>query len=199
MSRPQSWHEVTAWRKDMRARLLDERRALSRSARERIAAAIMLGLRLHAPAEMKRSVAFYWPIKAEPDLRPFIRELLEGGTEAALPVVVTRNAPLEFWRWDAATKLTRQSVWGIPIPAERVPMRPAVLLAPCVGFDAAAYRLGHGGGYYDRTLASLTPRPFVIGVGFASSRMETIHPQPHDIPLDMIVTEAGVLHGSASH
>jgi 5-formyltetrahydrofolate cyclo-ligase len=66
---------------------------------------------------------------------------------------------------------------------------PDVLLAPLVGFDAGGYRLGYGGGYYDRTLAALPERPLVVGVGFETSGMETIHPQPHDIPMDLIVTE----------
>jgi 5-formyltetrahydrofolate cyclo-ligase len=60
-----------------------------------------------------------------------------------------------------------------------------------VGFDAASYRLGYGGGYFDRTLAALAPRPFAIGVGFEFQRLETIHPQPFDIPMDWILTEAG--------
>lgn len=111
MTPRQTWSEVTAWRKLARARLLAERCALSRPARERIATAIALALRRHAPEDMWPSVGFYWPIKAEPDLRPLVRELIEQGAEAALPVVVVSNAPLEFWRWNRLTKLTRQSVW----------------------------------------------------------------------------------------
>jgi 5-formyltetrahydrofolate cyclo-ligase len=194
----ETWGEINPWRKATRSRLLAERMALPRAAREQAAAGIVEQLRRHAPSELRRSVGFYWPIKGEPDLRAFVRELIEQGCEAALPVVVVKNRPLEFWRWDPSTKLTRQSVWGIPVPAERVPARPAVLLAPFIGFDEAGYRLGHGGGYYDRTLASLSPRPFVIGVGLESGRLETIHPRPHDIPLDMIATESGVLHGTAA-
>ena len=64
-----------------------------------------------------------------------------------------------------------------------------VLIAPLVGFDAAGYRLGYGGGYFDRTLAACSPRPFAIGLGCEESRLDTIHPQSHDIPMDMIVTE----------
>src|SRR5690606_21931832 len=86
-----------------------------------------------------------------------------------------------------------RGIWNIPIPAEREPVRPTALLVPVVGFDAAGYRLGYGGGYYDRTLALLEPRPLTIGVGYAGARLDTIHPQPHDIPLDAIVTEAGVV------
>jgi 5-formyltetrahydrofolate cyclo-ligase len=63
---------------------------------------------------------------------------------------------------------------------------------PLLGFDAAGYRLGQGGGYYDRTLANLPQRPLTIGIGYEFGRLETIHPQPHDIPMDAIVTERGV-------
>ncbi|HEX5420973.1 MAG TPA: 5-formyltetrahydrofolate cyclo-ligase [Gammaproteobacteria bacterium] len=194
----QSWNEINQWRKAKRSELLAERLALSREARERAASGIVEQLKRHGPPALHRSVGFYWPIKGEPDLRAFVRELIEQGAEAALPVVVAKNQPLEFWRWEIGTRLKRQSVWGIPVPAERIPAQPAVLLAPFIGFDEAGYRLGHGGGYYDRTLASLGSRPFVIGVGLESGRLETIYPQPHDIPLDMIVTEAGVLHGTAA-
>ena len=65
-------------------------------------------------------------------------------------------------------------------------------MAPLVGFDRDCYRLGYGGGYFDRTLAALSPRPLAIGVGFELSQLETIHPQDFDIPMDLIVTEARV-------
>lgn len=71
-------------------------------------------------------------------------------------------------------------------------MRSTALLVPLVGFDADGFRLGYGGGYYDRTLAVLEPKPLTIGIGFELGRLETIHPQPHDVPMDAIVTEAGV-------
>ena len=67
-----------------------------------------------------------------------------------------------------------------------------IALAPCLGWDEGCYRLGWGGGYFDRTLAALSPRPVTIGVALASARLTTIYPQPHDVPLDMIVTETGV-------
>jgi 5-formyltetrahydrofolate cyclo-ligase len=66
---------------------------------------------------------------------------------------------------------------------------PDVLLVPLVGFDAACYRLGYGGGYYDRSLASMSKRALAIGVGFSGGRLETIHPQPFDIPMDYILTD----------
>jgi 5,10-methenyltetrahydrofolate synthetase len=83
--------------------------------------------------------------------------------------------------------------WDIPVPptdAER--LVPAISLAPVVGWDSTGYRLGYGGGYFDRTLASLAPRPFAIGIGLQAARLATIFPQPHDIPLNVILTEAGV-------
>jgi len=69
---------------------------------------------------------------------------------------------------------------------------PDALLIPMVGFDARGYRLGHGGGYFDRTLAALAPPPLKIGIAFELSRMATIRPQDHDIPMDFVVTEAGI-------
>lgn len=84
-----------------------------------------------------------------------------------------------------------QGFWKIPVPAERPEVVPDVALAPVVGWDAAGYRLGYGGGYFDRTLAALHPRAFAIGVGLEAARVETIFPQPHDIAMNAIVTKTG--------
>ena len=190
----QSWEDIKRWRKAERARLLEQRRALPLAERERLGTAI--AEKLAALPELSGApcrVGFYWPIRGEPDMRPFVRSLLEKGFEAALPVVVERNAPIEFYRWTAETKLTRQEVWGIPIPAVRDVVVPDVLLVPLVGFDDAAYRLGYGGGYYDRTLATFVRKPRAIGLGYELARLETIYPQPHDIPMDVIVTESRLM------
>ncbi|MGH9552936.1 MAG: 5-formyltetrahydrofolate cyclo-ligase [Terriglobales bacterium] len=136
-------------------------------------------------------IGFYWPFKGEIDFRPLVCSLLSLGAEAALPVVTEKRQPLEFWSWRPRMKLQR-GIWNIPIPGERCTVQPTVLLVPLVGFDRAGYRLGHGGGYYDRTLASLVQKPLSIGVGYDLGRLQTIHPQPHDIPMDAIVTERGV-------
>jgi 5-formyltetrahydrofolate cyclo-ligase len=85
------------------------------------------------------------------------RDYVARGVAAALPVVVTKNAPVEFWRWEPGAAMQR-GLWNIPVPAERRVVVPEVLVIPLVGYDAAGYRLGYGGGYYDRTLAALTPR-----------------------------------------
>jgi 5-formyltetrahydrofolate cyclo-ligase len=85
----------------------------------------------------------------------------------------------------------QRGIWAIPIPADRLPVQPTVLLVPLLGFDERGYRLGYGGGYFDRTLAVARPRPLTIGVGYELGRLPTIYPQPHDIPMDAIVTDAG--------
>ena len=79
----------------------------------------------------------------------------------------------------------------IPVPAGDERIEPDLILVPLNVFDGAGFRLGYGGGYFDRTLAALSPRPFAIGVGLQAAQVATIFPQPHDIAMDAIVTEAG--------
>jgi 5-formyltetrahydrofolate cyclo-ligase len=133
----------------------------------------------------------YWPFRAEFDPQPLIESLVAAGRVVALPVVIDRRGPLEYRSWRPGEKLVR-GVWEIPIPEKRELVIPAIDLASLVGFDAGSYRLGYGGGYFDRTLAALSPRPFAVGVGFELQQLETIHPQPFDMPMDLIVTEAGL-------
>jgi 5-formyltetrahydrofolate cyclo-ligase len=141
-------------------------------------------------ARAPSAVGLYWPIKSEIGLLPWGRALAQAaGATLCLPVVVTPRAPLEYWRWRPGEAM-EPGVWNIPKPARREVVLPDLVLAPLVGFDAERYRLGYGGGYFDRTLAAMTPRPFVVGVGYAFGRLDTIFPQPHDIPMDLIVTDA---------
>ena len=103
-------------------------------------------------------------------------------------MVVDKRKPLEFWKWQPGRPL-HAGVWKIPIPDRRIRMRPTVLLVPLAGFCAEGCRLGYGGGYYNRTLAALDPKPVTIAVGFDLGRLETIFLQPHDNPMDVIITE----------
>ncbi len=106
----------------------------------------------------------------------------------ALPVIVKKSAPVEFWSWHPGMPM-QKGIWDIPTPREREVLTPDALLVPLVGFDDRGFRLGYGGGYFDRTLAAASRRPFAIGVGYEDSRLETIYPQAHDIAMNLIVTE----------
>jgi 5-formyltetrahydrofolate cyclo-ligase len=184
------WSEIQSWRRDTRARLLARRQAIRRPERERVQSLVADLLLRHVPELRGACIGFCWPFRGEIDLRGLVGDCIAAGATAALPVVVARARPLEYWSWAPRAKLER-GVWGIPVPAERQVALPTVVLAPLVGFDGAGYRLGYGGGYHDRTLAMLQPWPLAIGVGYELGRLHTIHPQPHDIAMDAIVTEAG--------
>lgn len=136
-------------------------------------------------------IAFCWPVRSEFDARPLMARLLTQGWNACLPVVEQAASPMVFRSWvpGAAMDADRH---GIPIPADGEPCRPDVILLPLVAFDRQGYRLGYGGGYFDRTLAALQPRPWTIGVGYELGRVDSIRPEPHDVPLDLCVTEAGI-------
>ena len=136
-------------------------------------------------------IAAYWPLQGEVDPRPLLESLQRAGCTLALPTVVGGGMPLEFRVWSLGDALER-GPFGTQHPAYGEPVQPTVLLIPLVGFDEQNCRLGYGGGYYDRTLAAMDPRPLTIGLGFELSRLATIHPRPHDIPLDCIVTESSV-------
>lgn len=192
---PEQARDVARWRKSERSRLRAERQALSVTDRQAIGAALTAHLRqlLKDRFDGARGLVFsgYWPIKGEPDLRPLMAELHDAGVTVALPLVETKAAPLTFRVWTPETRMVRGD-WNIPVPPPEAPqVTPDITLAPLVGWSEDGYRLGYGGGYFDRTLAALAPRPRVIGIGFESARLETIFPQPHDIPLDVILTEAG--------
>jgi 5,10-methenyltetrahydrofolate synthetase len=140
-------------------------------------------------------VSGYWPLRGEPDLRPWLGGLHEQGLTCVLPVVVEKGAPLRFRRWYPGCAMEK-GFWNIPVPADPAEYTPSVLLAPVVGFDARCYRLGYGGGYFDRTLALLQSRgqPFrTIGIGYAAAQLAALQALPHDIPLQAMVTETALL------
>jgi 5-formyltetrahydrofolate cyclo-ligase len=133
------------------------------------------------------TVGVYWPLAGEPDLRAAYAELALAGVRLALPVVMERNAPLAFTEWKLDEPMLADEM-GVAVPATlRFIERPPALLVPCLGFNADGYRLGYGGGYYDRTL-ELVPRPLTLGIAYSNQRAQFGH-APHDVPLDVIVTE----------
>lgn len=188
---PPGWSEVRRWRRATRAQLIATRVAATYGLRRRWHDAITAELRRLIPDLRRRLVGFYWPFKGEYDPRPLVRELIAAGGRVALPVVIEKARPMVFREWRPGAAMVK-GVWNIPVPAEGAAVSPDALLVALLGFDARRFRLGYGGGYYDRTLASLAAKPLTVGVGFGLGRLATIHPQPHDIPMDLIVTEGGI-------
>ena len=186
-SPPDAWSEVSKWRRAERERLISERLALAPEERQVRSGRIASMLDLTIGKFSGRIVGTYWPFRGEPDLRPWMASLVARGGTPALPLVVEKAQPLVFRAYRPGDRLEK-GVWNIPIPAEGDPVIPDVVIAPLVGVDPRNYRLGYGGGFFDRTLASLPKKPLVIGIGYEMQRIPTIHPQPHDIPMDRIVT-----------
>jgi 5-formyltetrahydrofolate cyclo-ligase len=166
--------------------------AMTAPQRHAHAASVNAALRHLLAGSAAELIGFYWPFKGEFDPRPLVHDLHAAGRRLALPVVVDNAAPLIFRPWHPDAPMT-EGVWNIPIPANGEPVQPDLLLVPMVGFDRQRYRLGYGGGFYDRTLAAMPKRPMTIGIGHAACALETLYPQPHDIPMDHVVTEDGVL------
>lgn len=192
---PAQARDVARWRRAERIRLAALREELGQSGRAQVSEAIAghLGTYLAVRgAGTGGVVAGYWPIRGEPDLRPLLSRLYEAGVTVALPVVEIRAAPLVFRRWTPRMRMERGH-WNIPVPpAEAETLVPGLVIAPCLGWDGGCFRLGWGGGYFDRTLAARAARPFAVGVALAAARVPTIYPQPHDVPMDAIVTEEGL-------
>lgn len=188
-----TWDDVRAWRRECRAELLGARVLARDRDRDRTAWAktIEHQLRTVLARCLPGVMGFYWPCKGEFDARELVKDLCASGWQAALPAVVEPKMPLEFRAWAPGDPLV-PGRWEIPVPERRELVVPDAVLVPLLGFDSERYRLGYGSGYYDRTLASLSRRPFAIGIGFEQGRLATIYPQPHDIPMDVIVTEAGI-------
>ena len=181
---------LRAWRQSLRAELLT-RRVAAVQERRTWTRAIEHWLARAFSAQSFSTAGAYWPYQGEFDPRATMRLLARCGVRIGLPAVGARNAPLEFREWWPGAA-TSPGALDIPVPVATEIVSPDALLIPVVGFDAAGYRLGYGGGYFDRTLGAMTPQPLKIGVGFELSRIPTIRPQWHDVPMDFIVTEAGI-------
>ncbi len=192
---PAQARDVARWRRAERIRLAALREEQGPAGRAQVSAAIAGHLETFLAAHGAGAdavVAGYWPIRGEPDLRPLLCRLHEAGVAVALPVIETHAAPLVFRRWTPRMRMARGH-WNIPVPpVEAATLVPGIVLAPCLGWDGGCFRLGWGGGYFDRTLAALAPRPLAIGVALAAAGIPTIYPQPHDVPMDAIVTEEGL-------
>jgi len=182
--------ELTSFRDSLRKRLISLRETMPPEARATASGALSLYLGALLARLGPRCLGFCWPYRGEFDALPLVSRRVAAGGRAALPVVLAPGQPMVFREWTPDSPMVEDR-YGIPIPASGPNGVPDVILLPVNGFDAAGYRLGYGGGYFDRTLASLSPRPLAVGVGFELARVASIRPQPFDQRLDYLVTEAG--------
>ena len=187
---PVAARDVARWRKAERERLIAARLEIPIEERRRCGEEVAAELDRLIELRTGLIVSTYWPFRGELDLRDWMARAVARGIRVALPVVVEKGRPLIFREWFPGCRMER-GVWNIPVPADGEVLAPDVTIAPLVGYDPGCYRLGYGGGFYDRTIASLSPRPQVIGVGHPVAAISTVFPQPYDIPMDLIVTGAG--------
>lgn len=160
-------HDKASWDEAIRARLLG-----------------MLG------QVAARDWGVYWPLKGEPDLTAAYAELAGRGVRLYLPVVLERDAPLAFSRWTPGEAMHQDSM-GIAVPQHlRIGAKPELLLIPCLAWNQEKFRLGYGGGFYDRTLALPEP-PMTVGVGYACMQA-AFSSEAHDIALDRMITERSI-------
>ena len=183
--------ELIEWRKTERRRLVAARESLDAETLERLRHTIDAVLERSFPELAAATLAFCWPIRGEYDARHLARTLRGRGALTALPVVVAPGQPLVFREWHPGVELAMGAL-DIPYPRVSAEVMPSAVVLPMNGWDQAGFRLGYGGGFFDRTLSALAKRPAIIGVGYELGRMDTIHPQPWDIPVDWLATERGV-------
>jgi len=148
-------------------------------------------------------IGAYWPIKGEFDPLPALFRWQEAGMEAdaqgarrrrqiGLPVINKVTKTLTFHCWYPGCPM-EEDAYGIPKPKDTEVIEPTLLFVPCVGYGPGGYRLGYGGGFYDRTLSELRPKPFTVGLGYTQGFLPDLEPEPHDIPLDAILNDNGVV------
>lgn len=175
----------------LRKTLLEARlqAALAPTAQDALNRRLLDALKHHQPA----CVGFYWPLPGEFDARAVIAIWLAGSAtrQAGLPVIISRGEALQFHAWAPDTPM-KIGHHRIPEPTSDQLVIPDLLFVPCVGFDVDGYRLGYGGGYYDRTLAAwpAATKPVTVGIAYEACRTEALEREAHDIPLDLIITEA---------
>ena len=185
--------EPTRDKRSLRRQLQAERLAMSD--RHQRSVHLQEVLRVWLVSRGERTVGAYWPIKGEFDALPalFRWSEAEGDRRIGLPVINRETKQLRFHVWFPGCPM-EEDAYGIPKPKDTEAFEPQLLLVPCVGFGPNGLRLGYGGGFYDRTLAALQPRPFTVGVGYAHGFVPWLEGEPHDVPLDAVLTEDGVVH-----
>lgn len=182
----------------LRKRLIAERLALP-DRLERIDA-LQRVMRIWLVGRSDTVIGAYWPIKGEFDPLPALHRWKEDGElldqpqrrRIGLPVVDKQHGTLRFHAWYPGCPM-EEDAYGIPKPKDTEVIVPTLLFVPCVGYGPGGYRLGYGGGFYDRTLANLQPKPHTVGLGYTCGFVDDFEPEPHDVPLDAILNDNGVV------
>ncbi len=185
--------DVSRFRTAERARLYELRKLVPPAERSFISSTLSDLLDREIGPISGQKIAVYWPIKGEPNLREWMTRIHSLGVTVALPVVVRRASPVEFHEWTPDCQM-RRGFWDIPVPDCTNVVEPDIIVVPLLGVDQNRFRLGNGGGYYDRTLVMLTEALITIGVGHAFSRIKTIFPMPWDVPMDKVILSDGSVY-----
>lgn len=183
-----NWQE---WRKHQRTELVARRELISEEEHRCWSMAITHSLEQGFPSLQKSAVGFCWPHRGEYDPRPAMDYLRERGATLALPEIVNKHEAMHFRKWWRGAPM-KMGAYDIPVPDNTDQVTVDAVIIPMIGFDQRGFRLGYGGGFFDRTLVAIDPSPLAIGVAFEILRLTSVHPQSHDIPMDFIVTEAGI-------
>ena len=151
-------------------------------------------LRVWLVGRSEETIGAYWPIKGEFDALPALYRGSESDPQRrnGLPVMDRQTRQLRFHVWFPGCPM-EEDAYGIPKPKDTEQFAPRLLLVPCVGFGPGGVRLGYGGGFYDRTLAALSPRPFSVGLAYSHGWLPWLQAEPHDVPLDAVLTEQGLV------
>jgi len=180
----------------LRTKLIAARLALT----DRLERAVQLQsvLRVWLVGRRETSIGAYWPIKGEFDPLPALYRWSEGAPDdvtrrIGLPVADRTTGQLRFHVWYPGCP-TELDAYDIPKPKDTEEFAPAILVVPCLGFGPGGVRLGYGGGFFDRTLSSLNPRPVTVGVSFTHGFLPLLRSSPQDLPLDAMLTEDGVMY-----
>ena len=179
----------------LRKKLIQARLALT----DRLERAVQLqhALRVWLVGRPERSIGAYWPIKGEFDPLPALYRWGEGAPDdierrIGLPVADRATGSLRFHVWYPGCPMENDA-YDIPKPKDTEEFVPEILVVPCLGFGPGGVRLGYGGGFFDRTLASLTPRPVTVGVSFTHGFLPLLRAETGDLPLDAMLTEDGLM------
>jgi len=185
-------------KKALRAALIEQRNQLPD--RQERADLLQRVMRIWLVGRPDIVIGAYWPIKGEFDPLPALHRWKEDGElldqpqprRIGLPVVNKETRTMTFHAWYPGCPM-EEDAYGIPKPKDTEIITPTLLFAPCVGYGPGGFRLGYGGGFYDRMLSSLTPKPFAVGLGFGMGFLPDFEPEAHDVPLDAILNDYGVV------